>query len=77
MYRKMTGAALLLVLFLFVLLREPSVLARESAPLLPEGSGTVEDPYLIRTADELALVSGNLNASYRLAADIDLRAFPG
>ena len=34
------------------------------------GSGTPEDPYLIRTADDLAKISNNLGASYKLSNDI-------
>ena len=37
-----------------------------------DGTGTVEDPYVISTADELNAVRNNLNAHYQLGADIDL-----
>lgn len=36
------------------------------------GTGTIEDPYVINTADELNSVRDNLSAHYRLGADIDL-----
>jgi Bacterial Ig-like domain (group 3)./The GLUG motif. len=36
------------------------------------GNGTAECPYLIETADQLNSVRDNLNAHYRLIADIDL-----
>lgn len=36
------------------------------------GSGTVEDPYIISTAEQLDAVRDNHSASYRLANDIDL-----
>lgn len=42
-----------------------------------EGSGTVGDPYLIETAEDLDAVRNDLNAHYRLVADIDLSGFGG
>lgn len=36
------------------------------------GSGTVEDPYIISTAEQLDAIRDNHSASYRLANDIDL-----
>lgn len=36
------------------------------------GSGTIADPYLISTAEELAAMGENLSAHYRLTANIDL-----
>ena len=36
------------------------------------GSGTVEDPYIISTAEQLDAVRNNLSASYKLVRDIDL-----
>lgn len=36
------------------------------------GTGTVEDPYVVSTADELNSVRDNLSAHYKLGADIDL-----
>ena len=36
------------------------------------GTGTVEDPYVISTADELNAVRNNLSAHYQMGADIDL-----
>lgn len=36
------------------------------------GTGTVEDPYVISTADELNAVRNDLAAHYQLAADVDL-----
>lgn len=36
------------------------------------GSGTVEDPYIISTAEQLDAVRDNHSASYKLANDIDL-----
>ena len=36
------------------------------------GSGTVEDPYIISTAEQLDTVRDNHSASYKLANDIDL-----
>lgn len=37
------------------------------------GTGTTEDPYIIETAEQLAGISANFAASYRLDADIDLK----
>jgi hypothetical protein len=39
-----------------------------------DGSGTVEDPWVITTADELNAMRQNLTAHYRLGNDIDLAA---
>ncbi|WP_405131415.1 S-layer homology domain-containing protein [Paenibacillus sp. FSL H8-0317] len=39
------------------------------------GSGAEEDPYLISNAQMLDEVRGNLNASYKLIADIDLSEY--
>ncbi len=36
-----------------------------------EGDGTVDNPYLLYTAGDFALIKHNLKAHYRLAADID------
>lgn len=36
-----------------------------------EGAGTAADPYLIATPGDMGLVKYNLNASYRLSADLD------
>lgn len=36
-----------------------------------DGSGSVEDPYLIRTRGDFEQIGFNLNANYRLANDID------
>ena len=38
-----------------------------------EGSGTAEDPYLIRTQGDFRQIKHNLNAHYRIANDIDYR----
>ena len=37
------------------------------------GTGTPEDPYIIETAEQLAGISSDFAASYRLDADIDLK----
>lgn len=39
------------------------------------GSGTPDDPWQIETAEQLAAISGDLTASYRLIADIDLSEY--
>ena len=39
-----------------------------------DGSGTVEDPWIITTADELNAMRQDLSAHYRLSNDIDLAA---
>lgn len=39
------------------------------------GAGTVENPYLIATAEELNQIRNNLRAHYQLVADIDLSAY--
>jgi len=40
------------------------------------GSGTASDPYIIMTADQLDEVRNDLDAHYRLGADIDLDVSP-
>ncbi|MDO4963115.1 MAG: InlB B-repeat-containing protein [bacterium] len=39
-----------------------------------EGSGTEQDPYIIKTPNQLYLINDNMNAYYKLGADIDLTA---
>ncbi|MBP7052224.1 MAG: hypothetical protein KBE65_14525 [Phycisphaerae bacterium] len=41
-------------------------------PLMPEGAGTAQEPYLIRDADDLGVVWFEPEAHYRLEASIDL-----
>ena len=36
------------------------------------GTGTVDDPYLISTPEQLNMVRGNLSGYYKLVNDIDL-----
>jgi hypothetical protein len=42
------------------------------APVMPEGSGTAEEPYLIRDANDLGTVWFEPQAHYRLESSIDL-----
>ncbi len=42
------------------------------SPVLPEGAGTAEEPYLIRDANDLGVVWFEPAAHYRLEASIDL-----
>ena len=39
------------------------------------GSGTIEDPYIILTANDLSDIRNNLSAHYKLGADIDLSGY--
>ncbi|HSW00777.1 MAG TPA: GLUG motif-containing protein [Sedimentisphaerales bacterium] len=43
-----------------------------AAPVMPEGSGTAEEPYLIRDANDLGTVWFEPQAHYRLESSIDL-----
>lgn len=49
--------------------------ARENIQQSLEGSGTVSDPYLIFTADQLCGMVENDNACYKLMRDIDLEGY--
>jgi hypothetical protein len=42
------------------------------SPMMPEGSGTAEQPYLIRSARDLGTIWSEPTAYYRLAASVDL-----
>ena len=44
-----------------------------SASVFAGGTGTEDDPYVIRTAEALSAVRNDLTACYRLDADIDPR----
>jgi len=46
-----------------------------SAAKFSGGSGTRNDPYLIKTADDLYNMRDNLSASYKLAATIDMKGY--
>ncbi len=48
----------------------------EAAAFSGSGSGTAGDPYIITTADQLNEVRNDLDAHYRLGADIDLDVTP-
>ena len=48
------------------------VLCSVGASAQVSGSGTSDDPYQIRTADDLFDISVNLSAHYKLMNDIDL-----
>lgn len=63
---RIRNAILILVLCL-LLLGAASVHASDLS-----GSGTQEDPYLIKTAADLAAIHNDLSAHYALEADIDL-----
>ena len=63
---RIRNAILILVLCL-LLLGAASVHASDLS-----GSGTQEDPYLIKTAADLAAIHNDLSAHYALDADIDL-----
>ena len=41
----------------------------------PEGSGTEEEPYIIRTAEELNNIRNNLSAHYKLGDNINLSGY--
>jgi len=60
----------LLALFSFFLL------ASEAAAFSGSGAGTEGNPYIIMTADQLDEVRNDLDAHYRLGADIDLDVSP-
>lgn len=51
-------------------LASPAAAVRSNS-LFDSGSGTSEDPYIIRTYDQLYNIRQNLSAHYRLEADID------
>lgn len=40
-----------------------------------QGSGTIEDPYLVATAEDLDAVRNDLTAYYLQTADIDLGGY--
>ena len=65
MYRIAVKHLNIILLLLFVCLSE-MVQAQMS------GSGTSDDPYLIKTPDDLFDIRNNLNACYKMANDIDL-----
>lgn len=62
-------------LFLFVLFSF-SLVSSEAAAFSGSGSGTEGFPYIITTADQLNEVRNDLDAYYRLDADIDLGVSP-
>lgn len=41
-----------------------------------EGDGSIENPYLVRTAEDLNLVRVKINKHYKQVADIDLSEYP-
>ena len=53
----------------------PSVAFADSSSAFAGGSGTESDPYVIRTAEQLAAVAGDLDAYYVLDSDIDLSSY--
>ncbi|MFA0887648.1 MAG: GLUG motif-containing protein [Synergistales bacterium] len=69
-FLKRKGFSLFLLVFLS-LLPVSSVAAFSGS-----GAGTEGDPYIITTADQLNEVRNDLNAHYRLGADIDLDVSP-
>lgn len=48
---------------------------REPDVAFAGGNGSVENPYQIATAEQLDAVRNNLNANYKLVADIDLSSY--
>ncbi|MCG8498870.1 MAG: hypothetical protein MJB12_00470, partial [Firmicutes bacterium] len=59
------------VVFFIILIGGGSVTAAGFAG----GSGTIADPYLISTAQQLDAVRSNLSAHYKLTSDIDLSGY--
>ncbi len=53
----------------------PSVAFASSSSAFASGSGTESDPYVIKTAEQLAAVAGDLDANYVLDNDIDLSSY--
>ena len=53
----------------------PSVAFAGSSSAFAGGSGTESDPYVIKTAEQLAAVAGDLDANYVLDNDIDLSSY--
>lgn len=68
---KRKGFPLLVFVLLSSLLAAPS-----SSAFSGSGSGTAGDPYIITTAGQLDEVRNDLDACYRLGADIDLDVSP-
>lgn len=62
---------LLLTLFICGLLFIPVSVASA----FDGGTGTVDDPYLISTPEQLNMVRGNLSGYYKLVNDIDLISY--
>ena len=50
----------------------PVLCIADNRPVIPEGSGTTEEPYLIRDAEDLKTICNEPTAHYRLEASIDL-----
>jgi hypothetical protein len=50
----------------------PKLYIENNRPVMPEGSGTTEEPYLILDAEDLKTISYEPTAHYRLEASIDL-----
>lgn len=53
-------------------LPKPAGVTTDVEALITEGAGTKEDPYIIRTAEQLQAVKYEVTAYYKLAEDIDL-----
>lgn len=53
----------------------PTMAFGESSSTFAGGSGTESDPYVIKTAEQLAAVAGDLDAHYVLDSDIDLSSY--
>lgn len=69
-------ASLMCVLALMAMAVSLPALATETpGAAFPGGNGTAEDPWLIETAEQLNAVRNDLDASYALAADIDLSGY--
>lgn len=69
-------ASLMCVLALMAMAVSLPALATETpGAAFPGGNGTAEDPWLIETAEQLDAVRNDLDASYALAADIDLSGY--
>src|SRR5690554_2102454 len=64
---------LMLIAVMLLMLIPQNVLA---APTDISGSGTPGDPYIIYTANGLDQVRNDLDAQYKLGADIDLSGYP-
>src|SRR5690625_6920069 len=65
-------ATIFIVFSILVLLSFPQSEVHAEEHSFAGGSGTVDDPYVIETAEQLDQIRENLEAHYELGANIDL-----